>query len=181
MRLFVFSILIVITFSFCSNKGDEKEFTHVITNEEVSLNTMSSDSLYTVFYCWADWCGPCISSMKSTLVRTKQVTDSIGIPIQYNAILYSLNINEKSKGLMQNAFKNGIETFHKTSLNALTQKLAITSDFKKYEGFESQFMVPRVILINNKGELLTSYFPLNYKSEYFIENMKLQFPSYFGN
>ena len=174
-------ILVLITFSFYSYKGKDKKFKHAITNEEMSLAEMSKDSLYTVFYCWADWCTPCISGMKSKLIKTKAITDSIGIPIKYNTILYSLNINDRSKKLIQNVHDNGIGAFHKMSPNALTQKLAISADFKRYEGFEKEFMVPRVILIDNKGNLLTSYFPLDYGQGNFIEKMRLQFPGYFGN
>lgn len=179
MKPVLFFIISFIAFGFYSNKEKDKKFTNAITNEEVSLVEMSKNSSYTVFYCWADWCAPCLSGMKSKLIKTKAITDSIGLPIKYNTILYSLNINDKSKTLMQNVYDSGIEAFHRVSPNAFTQKLAISADFKEYQGFEKEFMVPRIILVDNNGNLLTSYFPLNYDKDLFIEKMKLQFPSYF--
>jgi thiol-disulfide isomerase/thioredoxin len=179
MKYFLAVFALLIAFSFCSTKPKENFFTHTITNSEVALSEMSKDSAYTVFYCWTDWCGPCLSSMKSTLLKTKKTTDSLGIPIKYNAILYSLSVKEKSMNLMKKAYENGIEVFHKTSPNALTQKLAISSDFKHYEGFEKKFMVPRILLVNKEGKLLSSFFPLNYQSIPFLKSMKTQFPAYF--
>lgn len=181
MKYFLAVFTLLLAFSFCSTTPKENIFSHVISDNKVALSEMSKDSAYTVFYCWADWCGPCISSMKSTLLKTKKTTDSLGIPIKYNAILYSLSIKEKSMNLMQKAYENGIEVFHKTSPNALTQKMAISSDFKHYEGFEKKFMVPRIILVNKEGDLLNNFFPLNYKSTPFLESMKTQFPDYFKN
>lgn len=169
-------LLLISSLSFCSNK--EKKFKHFVTNEEQSLDEMAADSSFTVFYCWTDWCGPCLSAMKTTLLRSKEITDSLGLPIEYNAILYSWKMKDRPIQLMKNAYAEGIEVFHKTSANALTQKLAISADFKHYKGFEKEFSVPRIILVNKKGKLLTSYFPLAYNQEQFIAHMKKQFPNY---
>ena len=162
-----------------SGDGKEKKFTHAITQEKKSLFDMMDGSSYTVYYCWADWCGPCLKSMKSTLLTTKAITDSIGIPIKYNTILYSGSINDRSKGLMENAYNNGIEVFFKRSMAPLTQKLAITSDLKAFDGFKGEFKVPRVILVDPEGNLVTDNFGLNYDPKYFMPSLKSQFPQYF--
>jgi len=162
-----------------SGKIDHKKFTQVITGELQSLDGMSSDSAYAVYYCWANWCGPCISSMKSRLASTKAITDSLKIPIKYNSILYSPSITKGDSILIDAAYRSGIDVYHKSSANALTQKLGISSDFKPFTGFVNEFSVPRILLIDKSNNVLENSFPLLYNQENYIQLMKLRFPNYF--
>ncbi|PCJ65579.1 MAG: hypothetical protein COA58_09215 [Bacteroidetes bacterium] len=183
MKFTIISVFIFVLLLSCTSKNDsdssnDKGFSHIITKEKKSLKDMYSDSAYTVYYCWADWCGPCISSMKSTLAKTKATTDSLGIPIRYNTILYSMKVSESDLKLTQNAYAQGIEVYHSFSPNALTQKLGINSDFKPFKGFEKAFSVPRIILVNKEGKLLTDKFLLNYNQDFFINSLKSYFPEH---
>lgn len=168
-------ILLLITVSLYAYTHSEKKYKNIITNEKESLEDMASDSGYTVYYCWANWCRPCVSSMKSTLAKTKKTTDSLGISIRYSTILYAPTVTESDKALMAGVSKEGIGIYHKLSPNALTQKLGISSDFKHFEGFEKEFSVPRILLVDKQGNLIDNHFLLNYKPEYFIPKMKEQF------
>ena len=175
-------LLLLLAFTACSNDKNDKAFTHVISNEMFSIADMSEGAVYTVYYCWTDWCPPCLSSMDSTLRKTKAVTDSIGIPISYHALLYAPKVKERSEKLMQNAYANGIEVYYKSASSPLTKKMDINSDFSGFEGFESEFRVPRIVLIDQDGNLLTDDFRINYKLKYFLESLETQFPEYFeGN
>jgi thiol-disulfide isomerase/thioredoxin len=132
-----------------------------------------------ILFFTASWCGPCVSSMKSKLAQTKKATDSLGIPIKYNAILYSPNVESRDSVLVRKAYENGIDVYHISSSNPLTQKIGINSDFKTFRGFEKKFAVPRILLINKEGELIRNSFPLLYNPQNYIQVMKTQFPEYF--
>lgn len=159
----------------CSNSGEDKKFKNVTTDKKVSISELAQDSTYTVFYNWADWCGPCVSSMKGRLAQTKHITDSLGIPIKYVTVLYSPAVSTRDKELMRNTSEVGIENYHRTALNALTQKLGISSDYKNCEGFEKEFAVPRILLVNKELEVLDNGFPLCYNKPNFIQEMNRMF------
>ncbi|MBO6516468.1 MAG: hypothetical protein JJ975_07940 [Bacteroidia bacterium] len=172
-------LLVLVALVLCASVPAKKKYKHVITDENRSLPEMTSRSGYTVFYCWADWCGPCLRSMKSTLIETKRLTDSLGLSISYASILYAPRVSNNTKNLMANAYQHGIEVFKTGSANALTQKLQINSDFKSYEGFNKGFAVPRVLLIDSAGNMVTDHFKLNYSRHHFMDYLHKTFPNAF--
>ena len=178
MKNIVF-FLFLIVFASCSNDKNDKVFAHTISNEMVSIADMSEGKKYTVYYCWTDWCPPCLSSMDSTLLKTKAVTDSLGIPISYHALLYAPRIKERSGNLMQKAYDSGIEVYFKSASNAFTQKMDINADMGAFEGYESESRVPRIVLIDEEGKLPTDNFRLNWVRKYFMESLEELFPGYF--